>query len=127
MIGNRELARIHAMKKQAELTDEDYRTVLAGAAGVDSAKDIETPDQYYNVITALSNLLTARNSPAGGNRQTFRDAVKARAARILGENYQVRLSGYLRKMGQPDLNHCTDLELRRVMGFLSNIDRGTGR
>ncbi|MDR2663671.1 MAG: regulatory protein GemA [Treponema sp.] len=127
MIGNKELARIHAMKKQAELTDEDYRLLLSGAAGVDSAKDIETPDQYYKVITALSNLLMAKNGQSAcGTKHTFRDAVKARAARILGENYQVRLSGYLRKMGKPDLNHCTDQDLRRVMGFLSNIDRGTG-
>ena len=128
MIGKKELARIHILKKEMGITDKDYRSVLSGAAGVEYAAEIETPDQYYRVITALSNLLTAQGKiPSvkctGGKKHLFRDAVKARAGRILGANYQVRLAGYLRKMGKADLNQCSDRELRRVMGFLSKVDR----
>jgi len=128
MIGNKELARIHAMKKEGELTDEDYRILLSGAAGVDSSKDIETPDQYYRVITALSNLLMAKGkipfgSSIGERKQPFRDAVKAKASMVLGPSYQIRLSGYLRKMGKADLAECNDWELRRIMGFLSRVEK----
>ncbi|MCL1812257.1 MAG: regulatory protein GemA [Treponema sp.] len=127
MIGNKELARIHAMKKEAELTDEDYRLLLSGAAGIDSAKDIASPDQYYKIITALSNLLMAKSKiPFGrsiNKRQTFCDAVKVKASTVLGKDYQVRLSGYLRKMGKADLAKCNDWELRQVMGFLSRIEK----
>jgi hypothetical protein len=45
MLGKTELARIHVLKKQATLTDDEYRTLLSGAAGVNSASAIETPDQ----------------------------------------------------------------------------------
>ncbi|MDR2186367.1 MAG: regulatory protein GemA [Treponema sp.] len=127
MIGKKELARIHILKKDSGITGEDYRSLLSGAAGVDSAAGIETPDQYYKVITALSNLLAARGGlplrSSGGEKPSFRGAVKTRAHKILGANYRVRLAGYLRKMGRADLDQCSDRELRRVMGFLSRPDR----
>ena len=127
-IGNKELARIHAMKKEADLTDDDYRLLLSGAAGVDSSKNIETPDQYHRVITALSNLLMAKGKipfgkPIGERKQSFCDAVKAKARLVLENNYRTRLSGYLRKMGKVDLAECNDWELRRIMGFLSRIEK----
>jgi hypothetical protein len=131
MIGNKELARIHSMKKEAELTDEDYRLLLSGAAEVESAKDIATPDQYYRVITALSNLLMAQGKiPFGkSGKQTFRDAVTAKALRVLGVARQTRLSGYLRKMGKASLAGCNDWELRKITAFLSRIEKQekTGR
>ena len=126
MIGNKELARIHSMKRDAELSDEDYRLLLSGAAGVDSAKNIKTPDQYYRVITALSNLLMAQGKIPFGKpipKQPFRDAVSAKARLVLGNDYQIRLSGYLRKMGKACLTECNDWELRKIMGFLSRIEK----
>jgi hypothetical protein len=125
MLGKTELARIHVLKKEAGLTDEDYRSLLIGAARVDSAADIETPDQYYKVISALEKYLVSIGKPPTGRPVpvSFLEAVQERAKRILGHGYQGRMSGYLRKMGKKDLYDCSDRELRRVMGFLSSLER----
>jgi hypothetical protein len=124
-LNNKELARIHAMKKEAGLPDDAYRILLSGAAGVESAKDIATPVQYNRVITALSNVLMAQGKiPFGkSGKQMFRDAVIAKALRVLGVAWQTRLSGYLQKMGKPRLADCNDWELRRIMGFLSKTEK----
>ena len=114
------------MKKEADITDDDYRVLLSGAAGVESSKDIETPDQYYRVITALSNLIMAKGKiPFGKSveKQPFCNAVKAKANQVLGKDYQARLSGYLRKMGKADLVECNAWELRQIMGFLSRVGK----
>jgi hypothetical protein len=131
MIGKTELARIHILKKEAALTDDEYRSLLSGAAGVSSAADIDTPDRYYKVIFALEKyLLSIGKTPSGrqeNKKKTFVKAVVERAKHILGPTYRNRLAGYLRKMGKTDLRDCSDRELRRVMGFLLTVERDTAR
>jgi hypothetical protein len=129
MLGKTELARIHVLKKEAGISDEEYRSLLSGAVGVNSAAAIETPDQYYKVIKSLEKYLvsigklpTGKPVPAA-KRKTLFEVVQDRAKHILGPGYQNRMSGYLRKMGKADLYDCTDRELRRVMGFLSTVER----
>jgi hypothetical protein len=127
MPGKTELVRIHILKKEAALTDDEYRSLLSGAAGVSSAADIETSDQYYKVVSTLEKYIASLGKiPSGhkaNNRQTLAGVTVDRAKRILGPGYQNRIAGYLRKMGRADLGDCSDRELRRVMGFLSSIER----
>jgi len=129
MPGKTELARIHVLKKEAGLSDGEYRALLHGAAGVDSAAKIETPDQYYKVITALEKYLGSIGKPPTGRpapssvKRTVYDVVRDRAKRLMGDGYHRRLTGYLRKMGKKELGDCSDRELRRVMGFLSILEK----
>jgi hypothetical protein len=37
------------------------------------------------------------------------------------------MAGYLRKMGKKELIDCSDRELRRVMGFLSILEKQEGK
>lgn len=128
-LGKSELARIHILKKDAAITDDEYRALLFGAAGVDSAADIETPDQYYRVISCLEKYLVSIGKeskgkpPQNGRKPSFLEAVQKRAERILGPAARMRMAGYLRKMGKKTLADCSDRELRRVMGFLSSVER----
>jgi hypothetical protein len=115
-IGNKELARIHTMKKEADITDEDYRVLLSGAAGVDSAKDIKSQAQYKRVIKALLNLRVAQ-----GKNILFEKAVYAKAKCTLGSDWRTRLSGYLKRLNKTTLADCNDRELRQIMGFLSKV------
>jgi hypothetical protein len=55
------------------------------------------------------------------------DTVQDRAKRIMGGNYRNRMAGCLRKMGKKELIDCSDWELRRVMGFLSILEKQVGR
>ena len=47
---------LHVAKKELSLDDAAYRAVLYGAAGVDSARDIKTWQQYNDVLKAFANL-----------------------------------------------------------------------
>ncbi len=49
------LAIIHLAKKQCGIDDEAYRAILSGA-GLESAKDIETDEQFNIVMKAFENL-----------------------------------------------------------------------
>jgi hypothetical protein len=132
MIGKKELARIHILKKEACLSDEDYRPLLFGAAGVSSAKDIDTADQYYAVIAGLEKyIMSIGRIPSGRTRHrvmTLMEAVEQRARRIMADAYARRMGGYLRKIGKASLSECSQWELRGIMGFLSRIEKaGTVR
>lgn len=47
---------IHTAKSVLGLSDEEYRVILAGAAGVNSVKDIHYWEQYHAVMSAFARL-----------------------------------------------------------------------
>ena len=47
---------IHVAKNQTGLSDEQYRALLSGSCGVDSAKDIKSWAQYRAVMAAFKKL-----------------------------------------------------------------------
>ena len=49
----RMLATVHAAKRDLGLDDAAYRSLLAGAAGVESAADLATPAQHQAVLQAF--------------------------------------------------------------------------
>lgn len=67
------LARIHVLKKQAGLADEDYRDLLEGATGKSSAKEM-TADERQHVIDKLVLLV------GGKSGQDVRGPSKAQRA-----------------------------------------------
>ena len=124
------LSLIHLQKAKAHLDDETYVTILYSYAAVDSAAKITTIQQFEAVITALNKLLAAQGHSPLGDRNyiphssAFLNAVKVRACRILGPMWEQLLIGSLKKIGKSRLEECSNSQLRRVMGFLSTIERG---
>lgn len=47
---------IHIAKAQTNLDDEAYKALLAGAAGVDSATELTTPEQYKAIMEGFARL-----------------------------------------------------------------------
>jgi|UniRef100_A0A7C3E0I7 hypothetical protein len=47
---------IHTARRQLNLDDEAYRSILQGAAGVASSKDLQTSNQFDEVMKAFKNL-----------------------------------------------------------------------
>ena len=58
------MALIHLAKKQCCPNEESYRALLYGTAGVDSAKDIETEEQFNGVMAAFKALGFTRKPSA---------------------------------------------------------------
>ncbi|MEL3903749.1 MAG: hypothetical protein P1P63_01330 [Treponemataceae bacterium] len=127
------LALIHMQKAKAALTDDEYLSILLDHAGVDSASKIENIKQFKTVINVLNKILISKGLEPLGNQGNynpkelqFLNAVRAKANTVLGFRNGKRLSGFLKKIGKEKLEDCSFRELRRVMGFLSTIER-TGR
>ncbi|MDR0759671.1 MAG: regulatory protein GemA [Treponema sp.] len=61
------LSLIHIAKKDVGITDEDYRSLLSGAAEVESAAELEYEYQFNAVMKAFENLgfKSARRGEAG--------------------------------------------------------------
>ena len=53
---NSKMALIHIAKNSVGITDEDYRTLLDGAAGIGSAAELEYEYQFHDVMKAFENL-----------------------------------------------------------------------
>jgi hypothetical protein len=47
------VALIHVAKTKCGLTDDEYRALLYGAAGVDSASELEREDQFQDIMAAF--------------------------------------------------------------------------
>jgi phage gp16-like protein len=50
------IALIHVAKKAVSLTDEEYCSLLIGAAGIDSAKDLEYEYQFDEIMNVFKRL-----------------------------------------------------------------------
>lgn len=124
------LSLIHLLKAKAHLNNETYITLLYSCAAVDSAAKIATVQQFNAVVAALNKVLAAQGkAPLGAGTYipqgtSFFNAVKTRLRRILGPQWEQRLAGYLKKIGKVRLEECSHTQLRRVMGFLSTVERG---
>lgn len=53
---NERLALIHLARKDRGLDEDAYRALLSGAAGVTSAAELETEEQFEEVMRAFANL-----------------------------------------------------------------------
>jgi hypothetical protein len=62
------LSLIHIAKDAVGITDEDYRSLLDGAAGVNSAAFIEYEYQFNAVMKAFENLGFKSTARSGGNK-----------------------------------------------------------
>ncbi|MBN2534462.1 MAG: regulatory protein GemA [Spirochaetales bacterium] len=58
MLVNRKakLALIHIAKNNLHLSDENYQSLLEGAAGVSSARDLEYEDQFHSIMECFKKL-----------------------------------------------------------------------
>lgn len=126
------LAMIHMQKKDLHLDDEAYRAILAGETSHESCVDC-TMGELFTVFNALNNVLLSRGKIPyrffpSAYKTTLRDAVHTRAKKILGVHAATRLQKFIQmKLQKKSLAECTDRELRRVMGFLSSIERNDNK
>jgi hypothetical protein len=75
---------LHIAKRECGLDDEAYRAVLAGAAGVGSARDIRTWEQYNDCLAAFHKLGFKIKSGMGGLKETDTETKRGMVLRIGG-------------------------------------------
>ena len=59
---NKELSRIHCLKKDLGLTDDEYRALLKGVTGKDSSKDLDYRERWH-VLCEMGRLGNKGKTP----------------------------------------------------------------
>lgn len=110
---------IQTARRSLGLRDEEYVSILLGAAGVDSATKIVTERQFLSVKKVLASL--------GFQSSPLQYHLQKRAKELLGKDWKNRLAGYCKsRFGKSSIYQLTHKELRSVMGFLNGLDRREG-
>lgn len=127
---SRLIAMIHTQKSAAQLTDEEYRLIIYGATWNQSCTECSMQDLFK--IFADMNIVLERKGKEKfffkweQHQGTLQDSVIARAKKILGDEWEIRLKGFLKNHQKENLSQCSDKELRQIQGWLSNVER-TGK
>lgn len=120
---------IHAQKTAARLDDDCYRTIIFGATGKQSCTECDMTELrsiFYdlNIVLEKQGKQTFRFFPKNDRQPTQLDALRIRAKKILGTDWQARLDEFIQsKMRKTSFSCLTQTEIRRVMGFLSTLER----
>jgi hypothetical protein len=109
------LAIIHVAKKQLGLDDEAYRAILSGA-GLDSAKDIESENQYNTVMAAFVRLGFLPGG-RGGAVKNRRSAAGTNPAMI-----SARQEYYIRGLWALASRVKDEKSLRRIIKRIGKVD-----
>lgn len=105
------LALIHTARRELHLSDENYRALLHGAAGVDSAAKLDREDQFDRVMEAFQKLgFKTRQGSRRPRRDDFWRCTPAQRAKI-----EVLWANMARKPDQQ--------ALRRMVARIIHIDQ----
>ncbi|MBR4464852.1 MAG: DUF1018 domain-containing protein [Treponema sp.] len=125
---SRLISKIHAQKNAAGLDDATYRLIISGASGKQSCTECSMKE-LKQIFTDLNSFLekqgkqTFRYYPRW-EQPTVKDAVTARAKKILGDDWENRLNSFTQtKFSKAKYILCTNAELLSVMAFLTNVER----
>lgn len=121
---------VHMQKERLALKEDEYRAILYAVSGKTSAACMN----YFELsacINAMNRMLIQYGKPtcgfintkANGKNGKFIIAVKTKAKKVLGSTNDARLKDYLAKMQKTSLEQCNHTELRRIMGFLSTLEK----
>ncbi len=138
---NKKLAAIHIAKKELKLNDEAYRAILSGA-GVYSASEIKTENQYTIIMQGFKNLgyvlikknksnYSFKNQRSGGgkDRLTKKQEYYIRglwdlASRVRSEE---SLNALILRIGKViDISHLTVRNASKVILALRDICKKAG-
>ena len=116
---------IHQQKKKAGLSDEEYRSIIFTETRETSCSQC-TIFQLEQVYRTLNRLLVLKGLAPYRFRYAVSpaDVVEAKAEKLFGKNWKERIQGFITSKKLPELNKCTDKDIRMILGFLSTIERG---
>ena len=117
-IDNKKLALIHIIKKELELSDEEYRAILRQSAGVDSAKDL-TEETFRKLMNVFVRSRHYRSCPDG---LTLRQKLFIKDLSLeLGWDPGHLNSFVLKYYHKPNLSRLSKVEAGHAIESLKNI------
>jgi len=108
------LALIHLARKDRGLDDDAYRALLAGAAGVKSAAEIETEEQFEEVMRAFA-CLGFQRAPAKQKKLPVREEQR-------GNFCTARQLYYIKGLWELASRRQDEESLRRMVKRIAKVD-----
>jgi len=114
-----------------DLDQQAYSAVLEGLVEKKSTADMNMSElkKVLNFFQergfVIKNQVFNVKSELDREKKSVINAINERAPKVLGENYELRIKGFLSFLGRDSLEFCTMRDLRRIHGFLSSIERKT--
>lgn len=112
------------------LSDERYRRILMGAGGAPSCRDISDAglvrvmDVFDTAGFSKEHPYVSPKAEQVRQRQSVVRRIKYRAPRVLGDNWEIRIRGFIRKnFDKESLEFLTADELRMVIGWINRTDK----
>ena len=98
---------IHMQKSAAQLTNDEYRLILAGATGKQTCSECSI-QELFAVHKDLNAVLIKQGkkgfiffrNPMSKGKATIQDAVVAKAKKVLGDKWNERLDGSPKKLNR---------------------------
>lgn len=125
---SRLISLIHLQKKEAALEEGVYRIIIFSATGKESCGECSL-SELKAVFTDLNSVLEKQGKKPFSfyyrrELPELKDAVRARARKILGDDWQNRIDSFAQaKFSKAKYMLCSKSELRRIMAFLTNMER----
>jgi hypothetical protein len=114
------LALIHVAKTKTGLTDDEYRAFLAGAAGINSAADIEWESQFQDIMSGFKKLGFASSKPLAtrphwedswGATESQRAKIEALWRSIARNKSDKALQTFIKRIAHVDSPHWLNVQL----------------
>lgn len=107
------------------MSDDRYRASLEQLTGKRSCKNmnIEELQKVYGMFQRVgfkpvqTTFNPVREEYSSKERIAY--SIRSRAPGVLGENWEARLTGFIKHMGVDHLDFCDVKQLRKVQGWLS--------
>lgn len=125
---SRLISLIHAQKNAAGFDDSMYRIIIAQKTGKESCSKC-TMQELKLIFESLNTVLQTLGKNTfvyypRWEQPSLKDAVTARAKKLLGEDWQNRLDSFSQtRFSKAKYILCTNAELRSIMAFLTNVER----
>jgi len=107
-----------------------YRETLKAIGGTDSCAMMDVDglakvaDLFERAGYSKAYPYVSVKSEARRQRKSVIAQIYARAPIVLGENWEMRLQGFVKtKIGKSQLNWCDAGDLRRVIGWINRTDK----
>ena len=124
---SRLISLIHAQKNAAGFDDSTYRIVIAQKTGKESCSEC-TMQELKTIFESLNTVLQTLGKNTfvyypRWEQPSLKDAVTARAKKLLGEDWEKRLDSFAQaKFAKAKYILCDKSELRRIMAFLTKLE-----
>jgi hypothetical protein len=115
------IALIHVAKTETGLTDDEYRALLFGVAGITSAAELEREDQFADIMDAFKRFGFIGSKPLSHRKDSWGGTARQRAKiealwrLVARDNSDKALKRFIRRITHVDSPRWLNVQLAQMV------------